>query len=204
MKVYLSLFKLRFINNLQYRIAAIAGLTTQIFFGFIFIGVYLAFYTSNPNAELPMNWQSLVNYLWLNQAFFALVYMYVKNEDFLSMIRNGNIAYELVRPINFYKKWFATMYGNRLASVSLRFIPVIVIAFLLPSPYKMGLPASPAAFSTFIIALILSSLISTAFCLFYHVVTIYTIDPKGFAALAMVLCEILAGGTIPLSFFPTF
>ena len=45
---YLKFFKLRFITNLQYRAAAIAGIATQIFFGFVFIFVYLSFYSSNP------------------------------------------------------------------------------------------------------------------------------------------------------------
>ena len=40
MKSYISYFKIRFITNLQYRMDAIAGITTQIFFGLIFIMVY--------------------------------------------------------------------------------------------------------------------------------------------------------------------
>ena len=32
MKTYLSIFKLKFINGIQYRVAAIAGLLTQLFF----------------------------------------------------------------------------------------------------------------------------------------------------------------------------
>ena len=132
MKTYLSIFKLRFINSLQYRAASYAGLLTQFFFGFVFISVYLAFYESNPNVSLPMKWQELVDYLWLNQALFALVYTYSRDNDLLLMIKNGNIAYEFIRPINFFKKWFATMYANRLSSVLMRFAPVILIALLLP------------------------------------------------------------------------
>ena len=37
MKSYLSYFKLKFINGLQYRAQAIAGIITQFFFGFVFI-----------------------------------------------------------------------------------------------------------------------------------------------------------------------
>ena len=136
MKTYLSIFKLRFINSLQYRASSYAGLLTQFFFGFVFISVYLAFYESNPNVSLPMKWQELVDYLWLNQALFALVYTYARDNDLLLMIKNGNIAYEFIRPINFFKKWFATMYANRLSSVLMRFAPVILISFLLPHPFK--------------------------------------------------------------------
>ncbi len=37
MKSYLSYFRLRFITNLQYRMEAIAGICTQVFFALIFI-----------------------------------------------------------------------------------------------------------------------------------------------------------------------
>ena len=43
---YLNYFKLRFITNLQYRASALAGLSTQFFFGFVYIMVYIAFYQS--------------------------------------------------------------------------------------------------------------------------------------------------------------
>ena len=60
MKAYLSIFKLKLINGIQYRISALAGLLTQLFFGFIFISVYLAFYETNGESSLPMKWQELV------------------------------------------------------------------------------------------------------------------------------------------------
>ena len=96
MRFYLSYFKLRFQAALQYRAAALAGIATQIFFGLVFIMVYLAFYESN--ASSPMEESSLVSYLWLNQAFFSLIYMMYKDREIFDLIKNGNIAYELVRP----------------------------------------------------------------------------------------------------------
>ena len=43
MRAYVSYFKLKFISGLQYRSAAIAGIATQFFFGFVYIMVYSAF-----------------------------------------------------------------------------------------------------------------------------------------------------------------
>ena len=60
MKFYLSYFKLRFITGLQYRAAAYAGLATQLFFGLVFIMVYLAFYESGGK-ETPMQIQELIS-----------------------------------------------------------------------------------------------------------------------------------------------
>ena len=53
MSQYLTYFKIKFISGLQYRSAALAGLSTQFFFGLVFIMVYHAFYTSG-SGKLPM------------------------------------------------------------------------------------------------------------------------------------------------------
>ena len=203
MKPYISIFKIKFMNNIQYRAAALAGISTQLFFGLVFIMVYLAFYQSGTTKSLPMNWPELVSYLWLNQIVFALVYLWQKDRELLSMIKDGNIAYELCRPINFYKKWFATMYGSRLAAVLLRFLPVTAIALLLPEPYKLYTPISIKAFLLFLITIILSSITVTSISLLIHIITIFTIDERGIMTILMVTGEILSGGSIPISFFPT-
>ena len=70
MSQYLTYFKIKFISGLQYRSAALAGLSTQFFFGLVFIMVYHAFYTSG-SGKLPMEYSALVSYLWLGQAFYA-------------------------------------------------------------------------------------------------------------------------------------
>ena len=149
-----------------------------------------------------MNLNQIVSYLWLNQAFLSLIYPWIKNNDLLSMIKNGNIAYEFIRPINFFKKWFATLYANRLSNVLLRFIPVLILGFFLPEPYKLSLPTSITSFILFIISLFIASLIVCLFNMIVHLITFYTIDEKGIIALCSVIAEIFAGGTVPIVFFP--
>ena len=139
MKSYLNYFKLRVITNLQYRASALAGIMTQLFFGLVYIMMYLAFYESNDTSNV-MNWNQLVTYMWLQQAFFALTYPFMKDNDLLEMIKNGNLAYELVRPQNFYLKFFIKMIAERFVSTFLRFIPVLVIGLLLHYPYSLSLP----------------------------------------------------------------
>ena len=49
---YGSIFRIRFVNGLQYRLAALAGLSTQFFWGFMEILLYRAFY----KADLYLFW----------------------------------------------------------------------------------------------------------------------------------------------------
>ena len=75
MRFYWAYFKLKFITGLQYRASAIAGLSTQFFFGLINILVYIAFYESSKTTATPINLTALATYIWLNQAFYALIFM---------------------------------------------------------------------------------------------------------------------------------
>ena len=94
MKTYLSYFKLKFKTGLQYRAAALAGISTQIFFGIVYISVYVAFYESD-SSNLPMELSELVSYLWLNQCFFSLIYKGVEPVVHLASVRLGGDARDI-------------------------------------------------------------------------------------------------------------
>ena len=101
---YLSYFKLQIITGLQYKVAAIAGLCTQFFWGFLYVMIYQAFYSHADNSTI--NFTELVTYVWLNQAFFALIYIRMKDSDILNSIKTGTVAYELCRPYDIYNWWY--------------------------------------------------------------------------------------------------
>ncbi|WP_373665443.1 hypothetical protein [Sporomusa silvacetica] len=52
------------INGLQYRAAAIAGMSTQFFWGFMYGMIYEAFFASTT-AVLPITLKQLITYVWL-------------------------------------------------------------------------------------------------------------------------------------------
>lgn len=203
MKSYFSYFKLRFITNLQYRAAAWAGIATQIFFGFVYIMVYIAFYESGSK-ELPMQLDQLITYLWLNQALFTLIYMFYKDPELFNLVKNGNIAYELIRPKNLYFMWYFKIIGQRLAMVLLRFIPFIIFLVLLPEPYRISLPASIPGFLMFILTLAVGSLLMTAIITLYPIIAMRTLNEKGIVGVIIAIADILSGGVVPLPFFPKF
>jgi ABC-2 type transport system permease protein len=204
MKAYLNYFKLRLITNLQYRSAALAGISTQLFFGFLYIMLYLALYESNSGVNTPMDWNSLVSFLWLQQAFFAITYPYLKDNELLNMIQNGNLAYELVRPQNFFWKYYIKMLAERIVAAFLRCTPIIIIGLLLPSPYKLCLPPTLENFLMFMASLILSCLLVTALSLIVHLISMFTIDSRGITSAYSMIGEVFMGIIIPIPFFPVW
>lgn len=203
MKQYLSFFKLKFAVGLQYKAAAIAGISTQVFFGLIFIMVYVAFYSSG-STDIEMTLKEIVPYLWLNQAFFSLIYVWHKDNEILNMIRKGDVAYELCRPQNLYIMWFIRILASKLSSVVLRCIPLLLIAFILPAPYNLTLPSSTEAFIFFIITMLISSLLITAIVTLIYQLIFFSIDSKGIMGMYCGIAEILSGQIVPIPLFPEF
>jgi ABC-2 type transport system permease protein len=101
MKAYISVFKLRLTYGLQYRTAALAGVATQFFWGFIIIMVFEAFY-SGTTAPPPISLEQLITYVWLQQAFLSFVMLWFRDNELFGLITTGNIAYELCRPSGIY------------------------------------------------------------------------------------------------------
>lgn len=201
MKQYTAYFKLRFVANLQYRMAAIAGILTQFAFGFIFSMIYIAFYESNQ-ANAPMTLSQVVTYLWIQQAFFALMYLYYRDSEILEMIKNGNIAYELCRPGHLYFKWYIKILSSKLAGLTLKFSPIILVALFLPEPYRLLLPESGEVFLWFLLSISLSAFLIPAFCTLMHLLSFFLLDDKGIYTFVTAFAEIFAGLAIPLPFFP--
>lgn len=201
MKKYISFFKLRFLMGLQYRTAAIAGMTTQFAWGFMEIMVFRAFCAADP-AAFPMTFEATASYIWLQQAFLAIFAAWLLEPEIFDCIVNGNVAYELCRPIRIYDMWFARSMASRLSRVVLRCFPIIFVALLLPEPYGISLPPSAGHFVIFLITLALSFLVSVAFYMWIYVLTFYTISPMGLRIMVASVVEFLSGGGIPLPFFP--
>lgn len=204
MKAYVNYFKLNLISVLQYRLPAIAGILTQLFFGFVFIMIYVAFYDSNQAATLPMELNEVITYMWLQQAFYALIYPFYKDHELLNMIRNGNVAYELIRPQNFFWKYYFKILATKAGSVFLRCGLVLLVAFLLPAPLNLKLPISFGNFIVFMVALLLSFLLISALTVIVHLMTMFTLDSRGITTIYSVIADLFMGGIIPLPFFPNW
>ena len=181
LKKYISFFRLRCVTGLQYRAAALAGISTQFAWGFLIIFAYHAFYRSNPTA-FPMTLQATVNDTWIQQAFLAMFASWVLDGDILEEITSGSISYSLCRPVDLYAMWYTKSLSGRISRVALRAVPILVVAALLPAGYNLTAPTDLPTFFLFLLTMVLGALNSTAFTLLIYVLTMYTLSlPPGCA-----------------------
>ncbi|MCI8280598.1 MAG: ABC transporter permease [Lachnospiraceae bacterium] len=201
MKKYISFFRLRFSMGLQYRTAALAGIATQFAWGALEVLAFRAFYETDPNS-FPMSLSATCTYVWLQQAFLALFAAWLMDNELLESIINGNIAYELCRPVHIYDMWFSKSAANRISRAVLRSVPILLIAAFLPAPYGLSLPAGPGYFLLFLLTLLLGLAVTVSFCMLVHVLAFFTISPRGLQMIFVSAADFFSGGIIPLPFFP--
>jgi ABC-2 type transport system permease protein len=201
MKSYISLLRVRFLMGLQYRAAAVGGLTTQFFWGIMAILIYQAFYVAGGKSQ-SISFSQLVTYIWLQQAFLALIMLYDWDYELFDMIISGSISYELCRPCNLYGLWYVKLLSKRLASASLRFSPIIIAAFLFPKPYRITLPKSPLAFILFLVTMFLGLLLLVSILTLIYISIFKTMSPVGSMSLIGIIGEFFSGSTIPIPLMP--
>jgi ABC-2 type transport system permease protein len=201
MKAYLAVFRIRFSNAIQYRAAALAGIVTQYAWGFMELLAFSAFYRANP-AAFPMTFQQTVNYIWIQQAFLALFMTWFYEYEIFYAISGGAIAYEMVRPLDLYGRWFSQTTATRAAKCLLRSLPILLVAFLIPGPLRMTLPPDVGQFALFLLSAGLALGVVVAFSMLVYISAFFTLSAIGVRRIAAVTVDFLAGAIVPLPFFP--
>ena len=202
MRGYYRYFISSIIAGLQYKISALSGLTTQIFWGLLYVFIYKAFYSYTTISSI--NYKELMCYVWLGQAFIVLTFLNFGDKEIVLAIRNGGVSYELCRPYDLYWWWFIKLISKRYAKVILRCIPIIMFALLLPKPYNLSLPISFLAFILFIITLFLGSIVVTSINMIVNGIGFFTLDDKGVSSIVYNVGSLLSGFAIPLPLMPLY
>lgn len=201
MRAYYTLFKMRLLKGLQYRMAALAGVLTQFFWAFMYIMIYQAFYQSS-NTPQPLTFHELVQMIWLQQSFLLLMNMWLRDTELFHLVTSGNIAYELCRPASLYGLWYARLVAQRLSGTLLRCFPILIVASLLPKPYGFSLPASPWAFVLFLITLVLALILVVAISMILYISVFYTMSATGSSLIFTIIGDFFSGLIIPIPLMP--
>lgn len=200
MSLYIKYFKLRLMTVFQYRAAALAGIATQFFWGFMMLFIYIAFFSSGVNVGISL--KETVAYLWLHQAFLSFLGVKFAFSEITDSIKNGNVAYEIVRPYNLYYWWFVSVVTKRVSNGILKFLPVMILAFILPEPYNLPFPHSFSSFILFVITFILGIFLVSSLNLLIYTIGFYTYNATGIGSILTTIMDFLAGSLVPVVMLP--
>jgi len=198
MKGYLAVFKIRMKALFQYRAAAFAGIFTQLFWGIIQIMVFRAFYKQFSDLE-PISLSQTITFIWIGQALLQLL-PWSLDEEVEMQIKSGNVAYELVRPVQLYGLWFVRSLAIRLIPTAMRSFPIFVICGFL----GLKLPVSLEAGGVFCLSVIFALFLSSAITTLVLISLFWTVSGEGIQRLLPHCVILFSGMIIPLPLFPSW
>jgi ABC-2 type transport system permease protein len=204
-RAYLAIVAVRCKMLLQYRAAAFAGFGTQLFWGFIKVMVFVAFYAATVE-DPPMTFSQVLVYVWLGQALLVLLPGNV-DAEIAEQIRTGGVAYELLRPLDLYGFWFARTLAFRAAPTLLRMLPMLVFTYyVMPwvglGAWALPAPASLASGLLFVLSAFSTLVLSAAVTMILHVTLMWTISGEGINRMMPGIVPVFAGLIVPLPLFP--
>jgi ABC-2 type transport system permease protein len=172
-------------------------------FGWAFMEIlaYSALYRAG-SAAFPIEFSQTVSYIWMQQTLIALFLVVFSDNEIYTAIGNGSIAYELVRPADLYGRWFCQSAANRVAFTILNCLPALLVAFIMPEPYRMSLPLHMGQFLLFLLSTVLALCVVVAFAMLMYISLFYMLSQRGIRIIVTALTSFLSGGIIPLPFFP--
>lgn len=199
MKAYWAIFSARFRMMLQYRAAALAGLATQVFWGWIRVMILGAFYEAvEPAAAAPLSFAQVVTYVWLGQATLRLM-PFRPDGEIAGMIRSGAVVYELARPVGLYSLWYVRAVADMTAPALLRAAPMVALAIPF---FGMSWPASPAAGAMWAVSTVAAVMLSAAFVALLSILLLWTISGEGISQILPPVAWVFSGMVLPLPLLP--
>lgn len=197
MRAYFAILKGRLSILFQYRAAAIAGVSTQVFWGIVKVMILTAFYAQAAEPA-PISLVQAVTFTWIGQALLGLIPWNV-DKEVETQIKSGNVAYELIRPLDLYWLWFCRSMAMRVVPTLLRSIPLFILAGLF---FGLIPPLSWLAGIAFGISLVFSALLSSAITTLVIVTLFWTISGEGVLRLLPHVVIVFSGMVVPLPLFP--
>ena len=194
MKAYLSILRQQMIGQLQYRAGFWAGTLNHIFWGVARAAILVAFYLYGQG-EADITMRQAVSMVWLQQVAGSLVPGWNTDIALYTQIRSGDVAYELLRPMDAYAHWYVKSLAGRLGPFLLVLVPVLGAGLLVPEPWGLGALAC-------LLTLLSGVFTSCAMILLSYAMLLDVRVGDAPSRMAVTVAQILSGLYLPLQLWP--
>lgn len=200
MRTFSSILKMNLKQQFQYRTAALSGTLTQLFFGFMQISLFTAFLVQG---QTDFSIPQMATYIWLQQIFYTLYKYYdCCKFEISEKIVNGDISYQLIRPMPIYDYWYQNVFSKSLGQMIIRAIPLMFIVIWIPAGYGLMLPVSIENFLLFLLSAAIGAFLIASINVFSYIIVLYTLSPSGVFSFMVAVASFLAGQYVPIPMLP--
>ena len=198
MRTYLLLAAAEFRRYSTYRLAILAGITTQSVFGFIRVSVLFGAISSAGGTLAGYNQQLASTYVWLGQALLAPIALFAWI-DIAERVSSGDIAVDFARPVDLQLAWWARDLGRASFQLLARGLPPLFIGAV---TIGLALPDFWSAYPLGVMSMFLAISISFTLRFLVNLIAFWTFDVRGFIGLYLVIVGPFSGLLIPVHLFP--
>lgn len=187
-------------ERIQFRFAFFMTIFTTLLYIVMYYMVWKAIYANSTS--FPMNWDELITYVMVGQAVNMARLSPAERRPLLTMgyrIVNGDIALDLLRPINLQSQRFVEAFSYFLTEILCVNIPVMLILIFF---VDISVPSSLLSVLTFPVSLLIGFLIGFALNLVILTLAFWTRNIFGAQVAKRAIVDIFSGSLIPLMLYP--
>ena len=197
-RTYWRLLVAGFRRQSAYRLAMVAGLSTNVVFGFIRASILFAAVRASGGELAGYTVGSISAYVWLSQGLIGAIQLNGVAE-IGDRVRTGDVAIDFTRPIDVQTWHLAEDLGRAAYTLIPRGIPSVLVG---AATFGLALPAGVAPYLLGAISIVLGVTISFYCRYAVNVVGFWLLDTRGVRSLYMVTSTFLAGLFVPVGLFP--
>jgi ABC-2 type transport system permease protein len=195
--VYIEYLRISFLSLLAYRANYFLGVINYVIHVGVYYFIYKALYSSGGNIN-NYTMSDMVTYVaigWISKSLY-LNYM---DHDIAGDVRNGAIAVDLIKPVDYQFLNYARGLGQSLFRLLFFTPPIIIATFLL---YPVHGPSSLFNLFLFCISTVLSIFLYVGLNFFIGLIAVYTISIEGILYPKNMIIELFSGLLVPIDWFP--
>ncbi len=175
-----------------------AEIVMQLFTMLIFVYFWRAIYSnSGQNVLSGLSLTQTLNYMLLTRIIGSTLDSYMIF-NFGSAIREGNIANELLRPVDFQGRSYLEQLAMSAMKLLVR-LPLAVVAILF---FGLRLPSDPAVWAAFGVAYLLAHGVSFCFEWLFACLAFYSTETWGLGVVREAVGLLFSGALLPLAMMP--
>lgn len=196
-RVYFEVARRGFKRQSAYRAAALAASATNCFFGVMRASVLMAVWRSRPGLA-GYDLTDVVTYTFVAQALIAPAAVFGGDLGLASRIRTGDVVIDLYRPVDFQAWWIASDAGRAAYALVWRAVgPLAVGSWFFTVDYP-----SVGQIPYLAVSIGLAIVVSFGLRYLVELVSFWTLDEKGMAAVSVYCAIFFSGMIVPLRLLP--
>src|SRR6478609_319789 len=197
-KTFWLLVKAGFRRHSTYRLALLAGMTTNSVFGIIRAYILLAAIASAGASIGGYDASMAVAFVWWGQALLGTVNLWGFAEV-KDRVRTGDIAVDFLRPLDPQLAYPAGDLGRAGINLIGRGIPAVILGALL---FDIAWPPSGVSWAAGAISVVLAVVVAFAGNFVINLLAFWLVEIRGITLLWMITGGLLCGLYLPVPWFP--